>query len=102
MRKITLIHTDELLTLLDNEDIRFVSVIPDSLERIPGSEMITTTEQAYGFVNPLGSPVVVYCYDGDCVRATEVAQTLADLGNDVYLYHEGLEDWKRMGRMIIS
>lgn len=102
MRKVTAIHTDELLTLIDNEDVRFVSVIPDSLERIPGSEVITTVEQTEDFVNPLGSPVVVYCYDGDCVRASEVAQALADMGNDVYLYHEGLEEWKRAGRIILS
>ena len=98
---IRIISAQELKAKLDRkDDFRLLNALGDwefKAKRIPGSEHITTVEQARASIDP-GEDVVVYCSHAGCHASLKLYKDLVDAGFErVRRFEGGLLAWEDAG-----
>jgi rhodanese-related sulfurtransferase len=98
---IRIISAQELKAKLDRrDDFRLLNALGDwefKAKRIPGSEHITTIEQARASIDP-GEDVVVYCSHAGCHASLKLYKDLIDAGFErVRRFEGGLLAWEDAG-----
>lgn len=95
------ISAKELKEKLDRGDhFRLLNALGDwefRAKHIPGSEHVTTAEQAVGSIDP-GEEIVVYCSDPECHASVKLYKDLVDRGfRRVRRFEGGLMAWDDAG-----
>ena len=98
---VRVISVKELKDKLERGDqFRLLNALGDwefKAKRIPGSEHVTTAEQAVGSIDP-GEEIVVYCSDPECHASLKLYKDLVDRGFErVRRFEGGLMAWDDAG-----